>query len=85
MPTVITTEIFRIFFSMASNSNLYIEHFLNTQFSLRYEATEKAEKVDSLAGIWVLLIITLSASCGAVYCNRSSLWVCLCVGQWCAK
>jgi len=23
---------------------------------------------------------TLCASCGAVYCNQSCLWVCLCVG-----
>jgi len=25
-------------------------------------------------------INTLRASCGAVYCNRSCLWVCVCVG-----
>jgi len=27
-------------------------------------------------------ILTLRASCGAVYCNRSCLWVCLWVGVW---
>jgi len=27
-------------------------------------------------------VFTLRASCGAVYCNRSCLWVCLCVCGW---
>ena len=30
----------------------------------------------------LMIIITLRASCGAVYCNRSCLWVCLRVCVW---
>jgi len=26
------------------------------------------------------MIVTLRASCGTMYCNRSYLWVCVCVG-----
>jgi len=29
-----------------------------------------------------MVIITLRASCGAVYCDRSCLWVCVFVCGW---
>ena len=45
--------------------------------------TFAAEAAKELATLWSL-VITLRASCGAVYCNRSCLfegaWVCVCVG-----
>ena len=30
-----------------------------------------------------IIVVTLRAICGAVYCNRSCLWVCLCVWHCC--
>ena len=39
-----------------------------------------ADASDSTDGC--LRVITPRDSCGAVYCNRSCLFVCVCVGEW---